>query len=142
MPFQKLYAIAERDSIRIFNAPLNNMIACSAADGWTAIDAAQVETRAQEADVLAHELGHHKTGSFYNAHSKADLRCRHEYQADKWAVQTLLAPDALQAAISNGYASMWDIAEFFSVTTAFVSRAFDIYNRMGITFTAPDIYPC
>jgi len=136
-----MYKYAERKDIRILDAPLRGMDAASICDGWIFIDTAQIETRAEETEALVHELGHHKTGSFYNNYCDFDVRAKHEYTADKWAVQHLLAPDRLQAAISNAYTSLHDLAEYFDVTPAFVSRAFDIYNRMGIQFNFPDLYP-
>ena len=38
----------------------------------------------------AHELGHCRTGSFYDIHSPYDVRAKHEYRADKWAVHELI----------------------------------------------------
>jgi len=138
---ESLYQGLHDANICVDDVPLRDVVAMSMPDGWTAIDTARIETRAEEAVALAHEFGHHKTDSFYNNYSGFDVRAKHEYAADKWAVQHLLAPDRLQTAISNAYISLHDLAEYFDVTPAFVSRAFDIYNRMGIRFDFPDLYP-
>jgi hypothetical protein len=121
------------------DVPLRASIAVSFPEGYTALDTARVENTVEKTVILSHELGHHETGSFYNICSHADERIKHEYRADTWAVQYLLAPDALQDAISHGHTDTLDLAEFFNVTISFLLRAFDIYARKGFNFTYPNL---
>lgn len=81
---------------------------------------------------FAHELGHCETGAFYNRYSKFDVISKHEYKADKWAVQRLMPVDELLSAVDKGYTQAWELAEYFGVTEDFVRRAYEIYKAMGV----------
>lgn len=81
---------------------------------------------------FAHELGHCETGAFYNRYSKFDIISKHEYKADKWAVQRLMPVDELLSAVDKGYTEAWELAEYFGVTEDFVRRAYEIYTAMGV----------
>ena len=80
---------------------------------------------------LAHELGHCMTGSFYNIYSPCDVRGRHEYRADKWAVHSLMPMAELEQALDDGCIEVWNLAERFGVTEDFVKRAAYIYQCEG-----------
>ena len=81
---------------------------------------------------FAHELGHCETGAFYNRYSKFDVISKHEYKADKWAVQRLMPVEELLSAVEKGYTEAWELAEYFGVTEDFVRRAYEIYTAMGV----------
>ena len=72
-------------------------MAIQMADGSCAIaiDPWKMETLADEATSLGHELGHCETGSFYNPFAALDVRQKHENRADKWAIQHLVPRDEL-----------------------------------------------
>ena len=72
---------------------------------------------------LAHELGHCKTGAFYNRWAARDVRKKHEYRADKWAIRKMIPIDELKEAVSDGHTELWDLAEQFGVTEAFMKKA-------------------
>lgn len=77
----------------------------------------------QERTHLSHELGHCLTGSFYNVHTPFDVRRRHENRADKWAIQALIPPAALDEAVAQGRCSLWELADHFGVTEDFMRKA-------------------
>lgn len=77
---------------------------------------------------LGHELGHCKTGSFYNIWAAQDVRQKHENQADRWVVEHLITADELDAAVADGYTNEWDLAEYFDVTPDFVRKAVCYYT--------------
>ena len=77
----------------------------------------------QERVHLSHELGHCITGSFYNRYAAIDHRRRHENRADKWAILHLIPVDALDDAIADGCTEIWELAERFGVTEAFIRKA-------------------
>ena len=52
---------------------------------------------------LAHELGHCKTGAFYNRWAARDVRKKHENRADKWVVNKLMPVDELDQAVADGH---------------------------------------
>ena len=86
---------------------------------------------------MAHELGHCKRGAFYNQYSSFDIRSRHEYRADKWAVQQIIPYEELISACESGYTERWELAEYFDVTENFITKAFEVYSALGYNF---DLY--
>lgn len=85
-----------------------------------AVNPWKLDTLEQETVCLAHELGHCKTGSFYNRHAALDLRQKHENRADKWAIQRLVPERDLDQAVSDGYTDLPSLAEHFGVTIPFM----------------------
>ena len=90
---------------------------CIAIDPW------KMETTAEETVALAHELGHCSTGAFYNRYAKRDIMQKHENRADKWAIQELIPVEDLDEAVAEGHTELWDLAEQFGVTEAFMKKA-------------------
>lgn len=78
---------------------------------------------------MAHEMGHCITGSFYNPYSGLDIRGRHEYRADKWAIKKLVPKDELEEAVHDGYYECWQLAEYFNVTCEFMAKALALYKH-------------
>ena len=85
-------------------------------------------TIAEEKEIIAHELGHCKTGTTHSISSSFELIERHEYRADKWAVHKLLPFEEYQQALQEGYTEIWQLAERFNVTEDFIRRADYIYQ--------------
>ena len=98
-------------------------------DCFIAIDSRQMRTQAEQAVILAHELGHCLTGSFYCQHSPFDERARHERRANKKAVYELIPLDKLIAALDNPWNSVYDLSEHFGVTEDFMRTVLDIYDN-------------
>lgn len=138
MNLESLYDLAERDHIEIFDADCPECLSMSlmTEDGscYIGIDDRTVGSEKEKLVRVAHELGHCETGSFYTQHSGFDLISRHEYRADKWAVQRLIPYDELVKACKSGLNEIWEIAEYFDVTEDFVRRAREIYQNMGYSF--------
>lgn len=63
---------------------------------YIALDPLAIGSMADGRVKLAHEIGHCVTGSFYSRSSACDVRERHEYRADKWAVHALLPRQELE----------------------------------------------
>ena len=78
---------------------------------------------------LAHELGHCKTGAFYNRWAAKDVRKKHENRADKWAVNKLIPVDELDQAVADGHTELWDLADYFGVTEDFMKKAVCWYTH-------------
>ena len=130
-PLQELYRYAEQENIAVDRFPLQSRQALSLMDErgncYVAIDPARLCGEADERAKLAHELGHCATGAFYNRYSDFDCRQRHENKADKWAIQTLVPVEALDAAIASGCTELWELAERFDVTEDFIRKAVCYY---------------
>lgn len=77
---------------------------------------------------LAHELGHCKTGAFYNRWAARDVRKKHEHRADKWAIEKMIPVGDLDEAVAEGHTELWDLAERFGVTETFMKKAVCWYS--------------
>lgn len=78
---------------------------------------------------LAHELGHCKTGAFYNRWAARDVRQKHENRADKWAIEEMIPKAAYREALESGCTEVWDLAERFNVTEDFARKAVCWYTH-------------
>lgn len=129
-----LFEFADQNEIFVEykNIPINKSLSTEVFEkGFVALDYSLLFNRAEENTHLAHELGHCVTGSFYNPYSKLDIRGRHEYRANKWAVHKLLPLAELQRAFSEGVMERWALAERFDVTEEFVETAVQVYRNEG-----------
>ena len=132
MTNKDLYEIAQAEKICIDTFPLTKNKSVSVKYGnkyYIAIDT--IKSEAEEKVHLAHELGHCKTDSFYNVYAPLDLREKHEYRANRWAVKKLIPKEELTVLLKNGTAK-WDIAEHFGVTESFLNLALIMYFEHGI----------
>ena len=126
MELASLYRIAGKENIPVYRRalPLCRSLSVQAEGSCAiALDPEICDGSAVERTHLSHELGHCLTGSFYNQYSSHDLRRRHENRADKWAIRALIPAAALDTAIALGHTEMWDLAEYFGVTEAFMRKA-------------------
>ena len=126
-----LYVLAEQQNIEIIETSLPENGSLSLMDDagncYIGIDESVMDGGALEIVHMAHELGHCLTGSFYNRHTRFDIRQRHENRADKWAVRQIISVEDLDTAIAAGYTEVWQLAEYFSVTEQFMRKAICLY---------------
>lgn len=87
------------------------------------IDRSRMDNHAEELSSLLHESGHFATGTTHHLYSPFDLVERHEYRANKWAVQRALSAEELDEAVATGHTELWDLAEYFGVTEDFMRQA-------------------
>lgn len=90
---------------------------------YIGMDYGVLEDEAEKRTHLAHELGHCKTGAFYNRWAAQDIRQKHERRADKWAIQKMIPEEALDGAVAQGYTEIWSLADYFGVTEDFMRKA-------------------
>lgn len=128
-----LYDLADEDNIVIDEYPMQHHLSFSImdldGDCYIAIDPFKLGSAQQEKMVLAHEIGHCETGSFYNRFSGFDIRKRHENRADKWAIIHLVPEDELNEAVSAGLTELWELADYFDVSLDFMRKAVHWYKH-------------
>lgn len=90
---------------------------------YIGMDYGVLEDEASRRVHLAHELGHCRTGAFYNRWAARDVRQKHEHRADKWAIKKLISEDELDEAVADGRTDLWELAEHFGVSEEFVRKA-------------------
>lgn len=132
MTLLELYQRADQQGIDIDYFPMRQVKSVSFPDGMIAIDVDKVATRQEEKTVLAHELGHCETGSFYNIYSKLDIRGKHERRADERAFQLLVPKSDLDEAVKAGITETWELAEYFDVPSEFMQKAMTYYHEIDL----------
>ena len=93
------------------------------------LDSGRIETSAEAAAALLHEGGHCATGTTHCIISHFDLIAKHEYKADKWAVQAAVSRDELEAARKAGYREIYELAEYFGLTEEFMRKVLCWYDH-------------
>ncbi|WP_085833875.1 hypothetical protein [Clostridium merdae] len=91
------------------------------------LDPFRVQTIPEMKRILAHELGHCATGCTHKVSSPLDLIEKHEYKANRWAIERYIPFNELSGAISQGYAERWQLAEYFDMPEPFIQKALDYY---------------
>ena len=128
-----LYEYAEDQGIDVDWVPLEQATSLSIPlpDGSYAIAVNhwKLDTLEQETVCLAHELGHCKTGSFYNRHAALDIRQKHENRADKRAIQHLIPVEDLDEAVVEGCEDIPALSEHFCVTEDLMRKAVCWYTH-------------
>jgi Zn-dependent peptidase ImmA (M78 family) len=125
-----LYAKAEQEGIEVDDFQMREVVSASFPENWIAIDTKRIKTRKEEKVILAHEIGHCETGSFYNVYSPCDIRAKHEYRANKRTYQILVPHDDLIDAVDKGITETWDLAEYFDVPCEFMVKAIEYWQRV------------
>lgn len=129
---QELYRIAKSSDIPIImlDIPENGSMCLQTEQRcYIGMDHSVLDSEASRRVHLGHELGHCKTGAFYNIYAARDVRQKHENRADKWAIKKLVPKDELDKAIDAGYTEIWSLAEYFDVTEDFMKKAVCWYNH-------------
>lgn len=128
----ELFREAENAGITVeyCRVPLNESLSVQDDGGdFILMDYSLIEAGAEERVHLAHEIGHCKTGSFYNPRAKYDIRKRHENRADKWAIEHTIPQERLTRAVEDGLSEPWELAEYFDVTEDFIRKAVCWYEH-------------
>lgn len=129
-----LYNRADAQGIEVDDVPMRSLTSVSFPQGWIALDTAKMQTTAEHKSILAHELGHVETGSFYNIYSPFDLRAKQEQRADKAAIKMLVPFKRLLSAMRSGCREVWQLAEYFDVTEELINKALALYEADLITW--------
>lgn len=99
------------------------------------LDCNWFESIADMKSALAHEIGHCLTGCTHKSISPIDLIQKHEYKANRWAVEQYLPYEKISSAINAGYTEPWQIAERFNISEEMVVWAISYYTEAcGLTF--------
>ncbi|MCI8856199.1 MAG: ImmA/IrrE family metallo-endopeptidase [Clostridiaceae bacterium] len=127
------FSIAEQSGHEIIYFPLPETKSVSVPNGQTGCIGLDPSLYGKELRTrLAHELGHCEYGGFYTRLSPLDTVGRHEYRANKWAVERAIPFDELETAIKRGYTDLCDLSDYFDVTEEMVQFALTYYfDRRG-----------
>lgn len=133
MNLDELYTYAEQHNISVDDFSMERAIAVSMPLGGDsygiAMDSKKTETTIESKCYLAHEIGHCMTNSFYSKYSPFDIKQKHENKADRWAIKHLIPEEDLDIAVSKGYTTVWELAEYFDVTEPLMKKAICFYKN-------------
>lgn len=132
MTLLEVYQRAEADGIEIDEFKMKELISASFPNGWIVLDRSRITSSIEEKEVLAHELGHCETESFYNIYSRYNTKERCERKADRRAISILVPRNEYCAAIRAGYHEYWELADYFGVSCQFMLKAMEFYLTQGI----------
>lgn len=132
MTLDELYDRAQQQGIEIDDFEMREIVSASFPENWIALDTRKIKTKAEEKVILAHEIGHCETGSFYNIYSPVDLRGKHEHTANKRSYQILVPYAELTAAVKKGMTEIWELAEYFDVPFEFMQSAAEYWRGVEV----------
>lgn len=137
MELNDLYDIAERENIKIYDwyiEDANGIYVNIDKINAIALNYNNLDTCIEEKQVLAEELGHYYMDATYPLYSKDTiLMSKQEYRAKKWSYNTLISFDKLKIALKNGIKNIYDLANYFNVTSDYMQNAINFYiNKYGL----------
>lgn len=91
-----------------------------------------ISSSREAAELMAHELGHFFTGTYYDSPYCANNRGKMEHKANTWMVKELLPFASLREALKDSCHEYWEIAEYCNCTENLVETAIQIYQQKGL----------
>ena len=128
MTLEQLYGIAADYGIEIDDFPMRSLRAVALPEGCIAMDRRKFADETEYKCVLAHEIGHCVTQSFYFFDSEPSVREFSERQANFWAVESLVPVNKLRHAIRRGILHPMHLARMFDVTDRIIRVALELYD--------------
>lgn len=134
MELNKLYSIAEKENIKIYDYNISEVFGMFInVENINAITLNKNLTPYQEKSTLAEELGHYYYDATYPV-SCTDLQLisKQEYRARKWAYNVLIPLEDLITAYKNGLDNIDVLSDYFEVPSRFMSECIDYYKERGV----------
>lgn len=144
MNLDNLYSLTEKEKIKVYDWHIED------ADGAyinidkinaIALNYDNIGTYIEEKCVLAEELGHYYYDATYSLYCQ-DLQVisKQERKAKKWAYNVLVPYEDLRRAVLSGKTSILPLAEYFDVTTQFMSNCIAFYlEKYGYIITEEEM---
>ena len=137
MKLEKLYDMAERENIDIINFKMKNkaIIGCIGNNYSIGLNYSIIKDSSEEKTILAEELGHYYTNTFYNSNYSDVEISKREFRATKWAFKTLVPYSKLLELREEGCKYNYEFAEELGVTEDLINKAYDYYKNNEMFFT-------
>lgn len=135
MEIEKLYSIADKEKIDVYNFKMQKGKARIISDETgTAIfmNYDDISSSIEEKELIAEELGHYYYNSFYSINSPLSEISRCEYKSKKWKFLTLCPVSSFQRCFSKGLTTSFEIAEELGVSEKTVCEAYNYYVSNNI----------
>ena len=135
MTVNELYALSAVEGIEVHSVkcPKSKAIALNVDEQkFIGIDRSVLKSEYDERLVLAHELGHLLTDSYYsNSNNPIHIK-RMEHRATKKAIEMLIPENELSRVLYEGI-TVFEISEHFSIPEDMVKKAMWIYYKKEIS---------
>lgn len=92
------------------------------------LNKAMIRSTIEEKEILAEELGHYYTGTYYTLNSSQSFIDWCECKALKWAYSVLVPFKKLQEKILQGL-NIFELAEFFELDYEYMQNAISFYTE-------------
>lgn len=92
------------------------------------VDQSKFPTARGMKGAIAHEVGHCATGCTHIVSSPLDLVAKHEFKANRWAIERYLSFDVMNDAMEHGYVEPWALADYFDLPEDFIVKAISYYT--------------
>ena len=129
MTLDQLYETAANLGIEIDNVQMRELRAMSFPEGWIAIDRRKYRSEAEYKCELAHEIGHCKTGAFYNLKTTTRKKELCERHANRFAAELLVPLSELRKAMHRGVLFNRILASMFDVTLEFINMVLELFEQ-------------
>jgi hypothetical protein len=108
---------------------------CNSDEYTVFLDPAQLQGMADLKAKLAHECGHCATKATHMMDSPFQLIGRVEHRANRWMFKRYFSLEQFTEALSLGYTTSWELAEWFAMPESLVIQAIHFYKcNMGVDF--------
>ena len=127
---ESLYQHAYSSGIAVENFPMPRILSTAVLVDeryYIGIDRSRMETSIEEAECLAHEIGHCETHSLYACGEKE--RKKSEKRAEEWAILHLVPREQFENACQNGCREVWEFAEELNVSCPFAAKVMAYYLK-------------
>lgn len=122
-----LYQLAQTAGITVCPANLPKTKSVCVEDEsrrcYIGLDCSLRDESPEQRTLFARELGYGITGALHNIYAPYTVRRKHQSRAERWAVLEMIPREELEAALSEGRTSEWELAELFGVTEDLVRVA-------------------
>jgi len=134
MDLDKLYLIADRENISLFNAKIKNKaITCKLDNNYyIGLNFSKIGNCREEKEIFAEELGHYYCNALYNVNSDYEIIDKKEYRAKKWAFNTLAPASSLLKLKEDGCKYSYEFAEELDVSEDLINTAYSYYKENNI----------
>jgi hypothetical protein len=130
MELNKLYSIANKENIYIFNHKMKNKAIICEIDKnyYIGMNYDDIDNPREEKEILAEELGHYYCNALYNIYADKETIRKKEYRARKWAMNTLVPASTLLSLQEEGCKYSYEFAEELGVSEELVNQAYSYYK--------------
>ncbi len=131
MELNKLYSIADKENICVFNHKMENKAIIGKIDNeyYIGLNYSKFGNSREEKEILAEELGHYYCNALYDIYSDEETIRKKEYRAKKWAFKTLIPPSSLSKLEEEGCKYSYEVANELGVSEDLVNTAYTYYKE-------------